>query len=182
MPIQFEKLSVLVVEDIQPMRKLIRTVLEAMGVGRIYTAPNGEEAFKLFCQVNPDIVISDWEMEPQNGIDLTEIIRRDPNSPNHMVPVIIITGYSALERVKIARDTGVTEFLIKPFTARDIAHRISSVINKPRDFIDAQESYFGPDRRRRSNSQYDGPLRREDEKQKNAANNNTDDVFEIEML
>lgn len=164
MPFDFKKLSVLVVEDTAPMRKLITSVLETLGIGRIYSADNGERGFEMFRKENPDIVIADWHMSPMSGIELTHEIRTNALSPNRMVPIVLVTGYSALNRVSEARDVGVTEFLVKPFSANDLAKRIAYVINKPRDFIDCK-AYFGPDRRRRNTPGYAGPYRRtEDQK------------------
>lgn len=159
MPFDFKKLTILVVEDTAPMRKLITSVLETLGVGRIYSADNGERGFDIFKRENPDIVVADWHMEPISGIELTREIRSNVTSPNRMAPIILVTGYSALNRVAEARDAGVTEFLVKPFSANDLAKRIAYVINKPRDFIDCK-TYFGPDRRRRSSPDYAGPFRR----------------------
>lgn len=144
------------------MRKLIASVLETMDVGQIYTAENGEDGYETIKRFNPDIVIADWHMTPVNGIELTQEIRTNTLSPNRMVPVILVTGYSALQRVAEARDAGVTEFLVKPFSANDLAKRIAYVINKPRDFIDSTD-YFGPDRRRRIAPNYKGPYRRTDD-------------------
>lgn len=162
MGFDFKKLSILIVEDTAPMRKLIASVLETMDVGMIYTAENGEQGYEQVKKQNPDIVIADWHMKPINGIELTKEIRTNTISPNRMVPVILVTGYSALNRVAEARDAGVTEFLVKPFSANDMAKRIAYVINKPRDFIDCP-TYFGPDRRRRKNPDYKGPFRREED-------------------
>jgi DNA-binding response OmpR family regulator len=134
-----------------------------LGVGSIYTSDNGSSGFHNFRNYNPDIVITDWEMPSRNGLDLTREIRRNPLSPNRMVPLIMLTGYSAPKRVAMARDTGVTEFLAKPFTAEGLINRISYVINKPRDFIDHPE-YFGPDRRRRKIEDYKGPRRRKSDR------------------
>ena len=159
MPFDFKKLTVLVVEDTAPMRKLIISVLETLGVGRVYSADNGERGFEVFKRENPDIVIADWHMAPISGIQLTQEIRSNMVSPNRMAPIVLVTGYSALNRVSEARDVGVTEFLVKPFSANDLAKRIAYVINKPRDFIDSK-TYFGPDRRRRNTPDYSGPLRR----------------------
>ncbi len=164
MAFDFKKLSILVVEDTTPMRKLLASVLEAMEVGLIYTASDGGVGYEQVKKFNPDIVIADWHMVPVNGIELTKEIRTNTLSPNRMVPVILITGYSAMSRVAEARDAGVTEFLVKPFSANDLAKRIAYVINKPRDFIDAA-AYFGPDRRRRENSDYKGPFRRNEDRQ-----------------
>ena len=163
MAFDFKKLSVLVVEDTGPMRELIVSVLETLGVGKVYTATDGERGFEAFCRKQPDIVIADWHMEPINGIDLTVRIRKDPMSPNRMAPIVLVTGYSALIRVAQARDAGVTEFMVKPFSANDMAKRIAYVINKPRDFIDSKD-YFGPDRRRRKDPGYRGTMRRQDDK------------------
>ncbi len=163
MAFQFGKLSVLVVEDTPPMRKLLCSVLETLGVGQIYSSDNGESGYEQFRKMNPDIVIADWQMEPMNGIELTEEIRNNQLSPNRMTPVILVTGYSAITRVAQARDAGVTEFIVKPFSANDLAKRLAYVINKPRDFIDS-EGYFGPDRRRRAAPDYKGPFRRADDK------------------
>lgn len=164
MPFDFSKLSVIVVEDTTPMRNLIESVLESMGVGKVYSADNGETGYEEFKKNNADIVLTDWQMMPMDGIELTKIIRTDQMSPNRMVPVILVSGYSAIERVANARDAGVTEFMVKPFSANDLAKRLAYVINKPRDFIDCS-GYFGPDRRRKSDPQYKGPFRRKNDEQ-----------------
>ena len=162
MAFKLEKLSMLVVEDTAPMRKLMVSVLEGMGVKNISVAADGERAFEIFQKENQDVILTDWQMEPVNGIDLTELIRKSPMSPNRMVPVILVTGYSAWPRVEEARDAGVTEFLVKPFTANDLAKRLTHVITKPRDFIETQD-FFGPDRRRRKIPNFKGPFRRADD-------------------
>jgi CheY-like chemotaxis protein len=165
MAFDFKKLSILVVEDTAPMRKLIVSVLETMEVGNIYSAEDGEQGYELVRKHNPDIVIADWHMSPMNGIDFTNEIRTNTLSPNRMMPVVLVTGYSAMQRVGEARDVGVTEFLVKPFSANDLAKRIAYVINKPRDFIDTSD-YFGPDRRRRVLPNFRGPFRREEDGEK----------------
>jgi CheY-like chemotaxis protein len=164
MAFDFSKLSVLVVEDTVPLRQLVEHILDSMDVGSVYSAGDGETGYEKFKKYNPDIVLADWHMAPVNGIELTQQIRTDLMSPNRMTPVILVTGYCAIERVAEARDAGVTEFMVKPFSANDLATRLAYVINKPRDFIDCG-GYFGPDRRRKVDPQYKGPFRREDDMQ-----------------
>ncbi|MCB1720983.1 MAG: response regulator [Alphaproteobacteria bacterium] len=159
MAFEFEKLSVLIVEDTIPMLKLVSSVLDTLGVGKIYTASNGDEGYKIYCEHNPDIVVTDWHMSPTSGIELVDKMRNSRSSPNRMIPIVMMTGFSAMPRVAQARDTGVTEFLVKPFSANDLARRIAYVINRPRDFIETPD-YFGPDRRRRKGESYSGPYRR----------------------
>lgn len=160
MGFKFDKLDVMIVEDTAPMRKLLISVLENLGVKNIIAVSDGQKAFEQFQKNNSDIILTDWLMEPIDGMELTRQIRKNPLSPNRMVPIVLITGYSAWQRVEEARDAGVTEFLVKPFTANDLARRIVHVINAPRDFIETQD-FFGPDRRRRVNPNYRGPFRRE---------------------
>ncbi len=168
MSYQFQKITVLVVEDNQPMLEVTKALLLTFGVGNVVTAQNGEVGFKRFCEFNPDIVIADWMMKPMDGITLTKRVRTDPLSPNPYVPVILMTGFSEKRRVFQARDAGVTEFLVKPFNARDLYRRIAQLIERPRQFV-RSEDFFGPDRRRGSSEAYTGPLRRESDGLDNVA-------------
>lgn len=161
------KISILVVEDNIPMLEITKTLLQTFGVGMVHGAHNGETGFETFCRTNPDIVIADWMMKPMDGITLTRKIRNDPYSPNPYVPLILMTGFSEKRRVFEARDAGVTEFLVKPFNARDLYKRIVQVIERPRQFVRADD-FFGPDRRRKSDMSYLGPDRRESDLQPTA--------------
>lgn len=150
------------------MLEVTKALLLTFGVGNVVTAQNGEVGFKRFCEFNPDIVIADWMMKPMDGITLTKRVRTDPLSPNPYVPVILMTGFSEKRRVFQARDAGVTEFLVKPFNARDLYRRIAQLIERPRQFV-RSEDFFGPDRRRGSSETYTGPLRRESDGLDNVA-------------
>ena len=94
-----------------------------------------------------------------DGISLAHRIRNDPASPNKFVPFVLMTGFSEKRRVMQARDAGVTEFLVKPFTARDLYRRLYQIIERPRQFV-RSEDFFGPDRRRKGAVGYQGQLRR----------------------
>lgn len=98
-------------------------------------------------------------MPIEDGIELVENIRNSPRSPNKLTPIIFITGYGSPDRITRARDLGVTEYLIKPFTAADLAKRIAHVINAPRGFVEAPQ-YFGPDRRRKNADSFAGAKKR----------------------
>lgn len=159
MAYDFSKMSVLIVEDSQPMRALLNSLLSAFGVHRVYTANEGKQGLEMVIAKDPDLIITDWMMEPVNGIDFTRSLRTTEGVPNPYVPVIMMTGFSSKFRVEEARDIGVTEFLVKPFTAYELYRRIAQVIEKPRKFVKAQH-FFGPDRRRRASKEYSGPMRR----------------------
>ena len=162
MAYNFSDVSILIVEDNQPMVDLLKSLLETYGFENVISAKDGDEGFDAFCKASPDLVITDWMMKPTDGISLTRRIRNDPMSPNQFVPVILMTGFSEKRRVMQARDAGVTEFLVKPFNARDLYRRIAQIIEKPRQFV-RSEDFFGPDRRRKRDSEYHGPQRRDDD-------------------
>lgn len=162
MTYQFHRISVLIIEDNLPMMEITKSLLLAFGVGNVIGAANGDIGFRRFCQYNTDIVIADWMMQPMDGIALTRRLRNSPESPNPYVPVILMTGFSEKRRVLAARDSGVTEFLVKPFNARDLYRRIAQVIERPRQFV-RSDDFFGPDRRRTVATEYSGPQRREED-------------------
>ncbi len=166
MAYEFHKASVLIVEDNLPMVELIKSVIDTFGFKDVYTANDGEEGFETFCRYNPDLVVSDWMMKPTNGIEMAHKIRQSDKSPNKFVPIILLTGFSQKQRVIEARDTGITEFVVKPFKAGDLYKRIESIIEAPRDFVES-ESFFGPDRRRRILDLFRGPFRRNEDHAKN---------------
>lgn len=155
-----ENAHVVVVEDMAPMLELTVSILKTFGFTRVEGFRDAGEAFDYIISENPDVIITDWLMEPMNGIELIRKIRTSDNSPNPYIPVVLMTGYSDRARVEMARDSGVTEFLMKPYSAKDLYSRIVQIIEKPRQFVDAG-TFFGPDRRRRKNFDYSGPLRRE---------------------
>jgi len=171
--LRYDLLKILLVDDNHHMRVLLGEILKALGVRHIFEASDGAAALQMMRSTSIDIIMTDLSMQPLDGIDFTRLLRRSPDSPNQMVPVIMITGHSTMTRVQEARNAGVNEFLAKPLTARGVVERISQVIDHPRPFVKT-ESYFGPDRRRRADPNFHGPWRREgDEKRQKAATPDT---------
>jgi two-component system, chemotaxis family, chemotaxis protein CheY len=158
MSYRLDRLKVLVVDDNKHMRLLVSAVLEAFGVKTIYEAANGEDAWKILTQNPCDIVFVDWVMPGMSGVELTEKIRTAPDSPNPFLPIVMLTGHTSIEKVNLARNMGVNEFLAKPVSAKAIINRMVAVIEHPRPFV-RTKSYFGPCRRRREVA-YQGPERR----------------------
>lgn len=153
--------SVLLVEDIPMMQELIAHVLNCFGAQKIIKANDAQKAYELLVSQRPNIMVCDWQMAPVSGIELVKKVRSDKNHAHYKMPIIMITGFASSTAVKEARDIGVDEFLVKPFTAERLASRLISVIENPRPFIEA-DTYRGPDRRRSKNAAfYIGPMRRD---------------------
>lgn len=154
--------KILVIDDMAPMLTLCKSILNIFGFKNVYLANDGKEALDLTIRHDPDLIITDWMMKPMDGLEFTREVRKNPLCPNPYVPIIMMTGFSSKLRVEAARDCGITEFLVKPFTSRDLYNRIMQIIERPRQFVDADD-FFGPDRRRRNIKGYEGPKRREDD-------------------
>lgn len=157
--VECSRLRFLLVDDNNHMRRIIRALLHGFGVREAYEAEDGAAGLEAFSSYSPDIVITDWAMPIFDGIELTRMIRQPDTSANPYVPIIMVTGHAEKRRVIEARDAGVTEFLVKPISAKALYQRIVSVVATPRPFI-RTKTYFGPDRRRTISSNYSGPERR----------------------
>lgn len=165
--LRFDLLKILVVDDNHHMRELLMGLLRAIGVRHLYEAADGSHALSIMRGVSIDIVITDLTMQPLDGVDFVRLLRTSPDSPNTMAPVIMVTGHSTQRHVEEARDAGVNEFLTKPVTARGIIDRICLVIENARPYV-RTANYFGPERRRRADPNFNGPWRRSGDANKTA--------------
>lgn len=142
------------------MRSIVIAILKGSGIRNVREARDGAEGLDILRQFPADIVMTDFNMSPIDGVEFTQMVRNATDSPNPYLPVIMITGHSERSRVIEARDAGVNEFVVKPLTARALLSRMDSVIMRPRPFVRCR-TYFGPDRRRINNAAYSGPFRRQ---------------------
>jgi two-component system chemotaxis response regulator CheY len=143
----FSQLGVMIVDDNRHMRALLCSIMHALGIKRVKEVADGETALKVIDEFKPELVITDWHMEPMNGIDLVRRLRKSGDEATRYVSIIMLTGHSELARVHEARDAGIHEFLAKPISAKSLFTRIATIIENPRPFIKT-DAYFGPDRRR----------------------------------
>jgi CheY-like chemotaxis protein len=173
-----ERLRMLIVDDNPHMINITKTILRGFGAKEFFEASNATDAFALVKAMPFDLIITDYAMEPVDGCEFTRLLRTAGDSPNHFVPIIMLTAYAEKSKVEAARDAGVTEFCAKPITPTDLYRKVCSVVNSPRSFV-RTSFYFGPDRRRRTDDGYKGKERRENlfgPKGSNALNKATDPV------
>jgi len=154
-----QSLHILLVDDNQHMRAITSAILQSAGVRNIREVSDGAAALDCLRDHAIDLAIVDFKMFPLDGVEFTRLVRNSPDSANPYLPIIMMTGHSEKSRVTEARDAGVTEFVVKPITAKAVFDRIQAVIMRPRPFLKTDD-YFGPDRRRTSPADYKGPLRR----------------------
>ena len=147
---RIQSLCVLVVDDNQYTRKMIRNLLVNCGIKDIYEAGDGIAALDTIRTVGPDVVVLDWEMPLLNGAELVRIVRSPGVFPMPDVPIIMLSGYGERWRVVEAVRLGVNEYLIKPVSAKALYDRLVSITMQPRPTVQLGD-YYGPEPRKLAN-------------------------------
>jgi two-component system chemotaxis response regulator CheY len=142
-----QSLWVLVVDDNQYMRKMIRNLLVNCGVKDIYEAADGIAALDAIRTVAPDVVILDWEMPLLSGAELVRIVRSPGVFPMPDVPIIMLSGHGERWRIVEASRLGVNEYLIKPVSAKALYDRLIAIMAQPRPVVQLGD-YYGPEPRK----------------------------------
>jgi two-component system chemotaxis response regulator CheY len=137
------KIKVVVVDDDHYMRKVVRTMLTALGVRNIFEASNGPAGLECIKANSPDIVIVDWEMPGMDGLQFTRVVRSPGTFPFPDVPIILLTGHADRWRVIEAARFGIHEYLLKPVSTKALCERIAAVLANPRQMIHV-DGYYGP--------------------------------------
>src|SRR5256885_4620942 len=142
-----QSLTVLVVDDNQYMRKVVRNILVNLGVKNIHEAQDGIAGLEAIRMFAPDLVILDWEMPLLNGAELVRIVRSPGVFPVPDVPIIMLTGHVERWRVIEASRLGVHEFLKKPVSGKTLLDRIVAILTRPRAMVRLGD-YYGPEPRK----------------------------------
>jgi two-component system, chemotaxis family, chemotaxis protein CheY len=111
---------VLMADDSATMRKIILRHLQAIGVNSVAEASDGIEAVALFKPGQFDLVLTDWNMPGKTGLELIQEIRVQDAT----VPIVMITTEGEKSRVIQAIQAGVTDYMVKPFSAEDIRGKL----------------------------------------------------------
>jgi DNA-binding response OmpR family regulator len=139
-------LGVLVVDDNQFMRKIVRNLLMNIGVREVYEASDGIAGLDAIRTVGPDIVILDWELPLLNGAEFVRIVRSPGAFPVPDIPIIMLSSHGERWRVIEAVRLGVNEYLRKPVSAQQLLERFISILAKPRPTVQVG-NYYGPEPR-----------------------------------
>jgi DNA-binding response OmpR family regulator len=147
---RIQALCVLVVDDNQYMRKMVRNLLVNCGIKDICEAGDGIAALDTIRTVGPDVVILDWEMPLLNGPELVRIVRSPGVFPMPDVPIIMLSGHGERWRVVEAVRLGVNEYLVKPVSAKALYDRLVTITLQPRPTVQLGD-YYGPEPRKLAN-------------------------------
>jgi two-component system chemotaxis response regulator CheY len=126
---------VLIAEDNQYVRKLIRNLLINVGIKRIDEVNDGLAGFEAIKSLEPDIAILDWELPLLNGAELVRIIRTPGMLQRPPMPVIMLGASAERWRIAEAKRLGVNAYLAMPISAKTLLDRIVSIMSKSRPQI-----------------------------------------------
>lgn len=126
---------VLIAEDNQYLRKLIRNLLINVGIKRIDEVNDGLAGFEAIKSLEPDIAILDWELPLLNGAELVRIIRTPGMLQRPPMPVIMLGASAERWRIAEAKRLGVNAYLAMPISAKTLLDRIVSIMSKSRPQI-----------------------------------------------
>jgi two-component system chemotaxis response regulator CheY len=121
-------IKIMVVDDFATMRKVIRNLLKQGGYENIVEAEDGVIALKTMKSQKIDFVVSDWNMPNMTGLELLKAVRADEELKS--TPFLMVTAEALQDNVIAAVKAGVSNYIVKPFTAEVLSDKITKILEK----------------------------------------------------
>ena len=121
-------MKVLVVDDFATMRRIVRNILKQLGFTNIVEADDGTTALEIMKTDKVDLVLCDWNMPKVSGLDLLKQMKADSDLKN--IPFLMITAEAQRQNIIEAVKTGVSNYIVKPFTADTIAEKLKKIFGE----------------------------------------------------
>lgn len=119
-------IPILVVDDQVTMRRIIKGMLRQNGYNNVDEAKDGQDALDKAKNTEYKLIISDWNMEPMNGLDFLKNIRTQEQYKS--TPFLMVTAESKTENVLEAKKAGVDNYIVKPFNAVTLQGKIKEIM------------------------------------------------------
>lgn len=118
-------MNVLVVDDFATMRRIIKNVLKQIGFTNISEADDGKSALKVLTDETFDLILCDWNMPEMSGIELLGKMKSDDQLKG--IPFVMITAETKKDNIIAAVKAGVSNYIVKPFTAEIVEEKLKKV-------------------------------------------------------
>jgi len=126
-----KQMRILIVDDFASMRQIVRKSLSALGFDNVLEAAGALDAVrKIENGEEFDLIISDWNMPNMTGLELLTYIRGSEKMGR--VPFLMITAEAQRENIIQAAKAGVSQYIVKPFTAEALQQKLDSIFHKLR--------------------------------------------------
>ena len=121
-------IKILVVDDFSTMRKVIKNLLKQAGFKNVAEAEDGVAALKVLKSQPVDFVISDWNMPNMTGLEFLKAVRADSELSG--LPFLMVTAEALKDNIVLAVKAGVSNYVVKPFTAEVLNEKIEKILEK----------------------------------------------------
>lgn len=118
-------MRILIVDDFATMRRIMKNILKQIGFSNIIEADDGTTALAELQKTSVDLIISDWNMPKMTGLDLLKTVRTTPELKD--IPFLMVTAEAQKQNVIDAVQAGVSNYVVKPFTAEAISDKLKKI-------------------------------------------------------
>lgn len=118
-------MKILIVDDMATMRRIVKNILKQLGFANTEEAENGQEGLQKLRADTYGFVVSDWNMPVMTGIDMLKAIRADDKLKS--IPVLMVTAEAQQANLVEAIQAGVSNYIVKPFTAETMQEKIAKI-------------------------------------------------------
>jgi two-component system chemotaxis response regulator CheY len=122
-------IKVLVVDDMSTMRRILKNVLKQVGFSNLVEAENGQDALNKLKVGDIGLIVSDWNMPVMPGIELLRTVRADAELKH--LPFLMVTAEAQKENIIEAVQAGVSNYVVKPFTAEALQGKLEKIFARP---------------------------------------------------
>ena len=119
-------LSIIIVDDLQFSRIVVKTALKKAGYNGVRMADSATEALTMIEQKPADVVLADWMMPEMDGLELTQRIRQRDEEKGTYTAIILFTAHDGIDYLVKAFDHGVDDYLCKPPNPQELAARVNA--------------------------------------------------------
>ena len=121
-------MKVLVVDDFATMRRIVKNILNQIGFKNIIEADDGSTALAVLKKDKVDLIMSDWNMPKVTGLELLKAVRSDESMQD--IPFLMVTAEGQKDSVIQTVQAGVSDYIIKPFTADTVKEKLEKMFKK----------------------------------------------------
>nr|WP_319397131.1 response regulator [uncultured Desulfobacter sp.] len=119
-------IKILIVDDFATMRRILKNILKQLGFKNLVEADDGTTAWDVLESQEIDLIISDWNMPKMTGLELLKKVRASDKYKKS--PFLMVTAEAQKQNVIEAVQAGVSNYVVKPFTAEAISDKLKKIL------------------------------------------------------
>lgn len=123
-----KNMKILVVDDFSTMRRIVKNILRQLNFNNIVEADDGSTGLDILQKEKIGMIVSDWNMPKMTGLELLKAVRADDALKD--IPFLMVTAEAQQENIIEAVKSGVSNYIVKPFTAETLGQKIEQIFNK----------------------------------------------------